>query len=143
MGPPLPMEHSMTKRSKRKRTAAPKKRAKKPWTLADVHRHCGADLIEPLEETRQVIRETVPNAKETFYSEGRGIGYHVPGVGVRFGIFFTKKSVALVFAYGKLLPDPEHLIDGHSGKSSWMDIRPGKTIPHEALSRLLLASLME
>jgi len=135
----------MKTRTRKNRKAAPKPsaRRKKGYALADVHRHCGAELIEPLEEARHVILETVPDAQERIYSAGRGIGYHVPGVGVRFGIFFTEKSVALVFPYGKLLPDPEGLIDGHSGKSSWMNIRPGKPIPHEALSRLLLAALME
>ena len=127
----------------KKRQRIPGGKAKKKYTLADVHRHCGADLVEPLEETRQLIRDTIPNIEERIYSEGRGIGYSVPGIGVRFGIFFTAKSVALVLPYGKLLPDPEGLIDGHAKKSSWVDIRPGKPIRHEALSRLLLAALMD
>jgi len=136
----------MKKTSRSKKIKPPAKKPpkpKKPYTLADVHRHCGADLIEPLEEMRQIILETVPNAQERVYAQGRGIGYHVPGVGVRFGIFFTANSVALVFPYGELLPDPEELIDGHARKSSWVNIRPGKPVAHEALSRLLLAALME
>ena len=136
----------MKKKSRTRKSKAPAKRrakVKQAFTLADVHRHCGADLIEPLEETRQIILETVPNVQERIYSEGRGIGYHVPGIGVRFGIFFTRTSVALVFPYGELLPDPGRLIDGHAKKSSWVNIRPGKAVPHEALSRLLLAALME
>lgn len=127
------------KRRKKPQARKPKQR----YTLADVHRHCGADLVEPLEETRQVIFDTLPNVEERVYSKGAGIGYHVPKVGVRFGIFFTRTSVALVFPYGKLLPDPERLIDGHAKKSSWMNIRPGKPIPYQALSRLLLAALMQ
>lgn len=126
----------------KKKTAAPRK-PKARYTLADVHRHCGADLVEVLEETRHLILDTVPNVQERIYSEGRGIGYFVPGVGVRFGIFFTPRSVALVFVYGKLLPDPEGLIGSHAKKSSWVDLRPGKPFPHESLARLLLASVLE
>lgn len=131
------------KRKAKRPKALPARKPKKKYTMADVHRHCGADLVEPLEETRQIILDTIPNVEERVYSEGRGIGYHVPGIGVRFGIFFTRTSVALVIPYWEALPDPERLIDGHEKKSSWVNIRPGKPIPHEALSRLLLAALME
>ncbi len=134
------------KNARRGAARAVRKSARKlraTYTIVDVHRRCGAELIEPLEETRQIIRQTVPNARERVYKDGAGIGYHVPGVGVRFGIFFTKTSVALVFPWGELLPDPEHLIDGHAKKSSWVNIRPGKPINQEALSRLILASLMD
>lgn len=127
----------------KRRKQSQARKPKQKYTLADVHRHCGPDLIEPLEETRQVIFDTLPNVEERVYSKGAGIGYHVPGVGVRFGIFFARSSVALVFPYGELLPDPERLIDGHAKKSSWMNIRPGKPFSHEALSRLLLAAVME
>ena len=139
----------MAKQKAKKKTRRAAKRApaarkpKQVYTLADVHRHCGADLIEPLEETRQIIFETIPNIEERIYHEGRGIGYHVPGVGARFGIFFAKHSVALVLPYADLLPDPEGLIDGHRKKSRWVNIRPGQELKREALSRLLLAALME
>lgn len=139
---------SVKKKTKKKATRTPPRapaarKLKKSYTLADVHRHCGADLIEPLEETRQVIFETIPNIEERVYDKGRGIGYHVPGVGVRFGIFFAKHSVALVLPYADLLPEPEGLVDGRHKKSRWVNIRPGQPLKREALSRLLLAALME
>ena len=141
----MPRKKATPKRAKRpaKKTALPPRKLRAAYTIADVHRRCGPDLIEPLEETRQLIRETIPNVQERIYKDGAGIGCFVPGVGVRFGIFFTRSSVALVFPYGELLPDPEGLIDGKAKKSSWVNIRPGKPIPNEALSRLLLAALMD
>lgn len=128
---------------KKQKKKAPPRRAKRKYTLADVHRTFPSELREVLEETRQLIRDTLPQIEERVYSEGRGIGYHVPGVGVCFGVFFTPRSVALVFPQGPWLPDPEHLLDGHAKKSWWVNLRPGKPIKQEALSRLLLAAVMD
>ncbi len=123
------------------------KNAKKPkrvWTLMDVRRRCSPELLEIVEETRHLIRETVPNAEERVYSEGKAIGYHVPGIGARFLLWLLPGRLAVVFCYGSLIPDPDRLLEGSEKyKSRWVTLRPGKEIPHEGLTRLILANLME
>ena len=120
------------------------KKAKRVWTLMDVRRRCTPELLEVVEEARQLIRDTVPNVEERVYSEGKAIGYHVPGIGARFLLWLFPAKLALVFTYGSLIPDPERLLEGaEKYKSRWVTLRPGKEIPHEGLARLILANLME
>jgi hypothetical protein len=133
---------------KKKKAAARKtkgaKRAKRVWTLMDVRRRCTPELLEVLEEARHLIRDTVPNVEERVYSEGKAIGYHVPGIGARFLLWLFADRLAFVFAYGSLIPDPERLLEGaEKYKSRWVTLRAGQEIPHEGLARLILANLME
>ncbi len=110
----------------------------------DVRRRCSPELFEVVQEARALIRDTVPNAEERVYSQGKAIGYHVPGIGARLLLWLLPKSLAFVFPYGSFLPDPEGLLEGSTKyKSRWVTLRPGKEIPHERLSRLILATLME
>jgi hypothetical protein len=133
---------------KRKKSAARKtksaKKSKRVWTMTDVRRRCTPELLEVVEEARQLIRDTVPNVEERVYSEGKAIGYHVPGIGARFLLWLFPDRLAFVFAYGSLLPDPDRLLEGAAKyKSRWVTLRPGREIPHEGLARLMLANLME
>lgn len=120
------------------------KKAKRVWTLMDVRRRCSPELLEVVEEVRHLIRDTVPNVEERVYSEGKAIGYHVPAIGARFLLWLFPASVALVFTYGSLIPDPDRLLEGAAKyKSRWVTLRPGHAIPHQGLARLILANLME
>lgn len=126
----------------RKSAAAPK-RAKRLFTLMDVRRRCSPELAEVVEEVRHLIRETAPNAEERVYSEGKGIGYRVPGAGTPFMLFMMPNRIALVFWYGAVMPDPHRLLEGAPKyKSRWVTLRPGKEIPYESLSQLILASFL-
>ena len=110
----------------------------------DVRRRCSPELLEVVEELRHLIRDTVPNAEERVYSQGKAIGYHVPGIGARLLLWLTPHNVAVVFPYGSLLPDPERLLEGSAKyRSKWVPLKPGQEIPYEGLSRLILASLMD
>lgn len=133
----------MKKKKKKPATSKPGK-ARRAWTLADVRRRCTPELLEVLEESRHLIRDTVPNVQERVYSEGKAIGYHVPGIGARFLLWLFPDRLAIVFSYGSLLPDPDRLLEGAKKyRSRWVTLRPGKEIPHAGLARLILANLME
>ena len=134
----------MRKKKAASRKPAKAKKAKHVWTLADVRRRCTPELLEVVEELRQLIRDTVPNVEERVYSEGKAIGYHVPGVGARFLLWLFPDRLAVVFAYGSLIPDPNRLLEGaEKYKSRWVTLRPGQEIPHEGLTRLILAKAYE
>lgn len=134
-----PNRHRRT--DSRGKQAAPRK--KRLYTLMDVRRRCSPELAEVVEEVRHLIRATVPNAEEKVYSEGKGIGYRVPGAGSPFMIFMLPDRLALVFAYGAVMPDPQRLLEGAPKyKSRWVTLRPGKEIPYEGLSQLILASFL-
>ncbi len=100
-------------------------------------------MAEVVEEVRDLIRATAPSVEEKVYSEGKGIGYRVPGAGSPFMIFVMPNSIALVFWHGAVMPDPQRLLEGAPRyKSRWVTLRPGKEIPHEGLSQLILASFL-
>jgi len=135
---------NMRKKRAAARKTARTRKAKHVWTLADVRRRCSPELLEVVEEMRQLIRDTVPHVEERVYSEGKAIGYHVPGIGARFLLWLFPDRLAVVFAYGSLIPDPDRLLEGSAKyKSRWVTLRPGREIPHEGLTRLILANLME
>jgi len=128
---------------KRKKKLAPSK-PRRTWTMTDVRRRWSPELLELIEELRHLIRDTVPNVTERVYSQGKAIGYHVPGLGAPLLLWFTEKNAAVVFARGSLMPDPDRLLVGAAKyKSRWVPLKPGQEIPYDALSRLILASLMD
>lgn len=128
-----------------KRSSSRTKRPKKPpsrFSLADVRRRCSVEFYELVEEARELIRETVPEVEERFYSQGKGIGYHVRGAGMLCAIFIERNGVAVVFPFGALMRDPDRVLEGHTKQLRWVMLKPGNPVPREELSRLILSALV-
>ena len=89
---------------------------------------------------RAFIRESIPEAEERVYRDGRSAGYHEARCGVFCGLFPRRDAVYLAFPYGDQLPDPEGLLEGRKGR--YVALRPGEELPEEALFRLLLAAVL-
>jgi len=80
------------------------------------------DVQAIAERLRALIRATVPDAIESAHAVWHSINFTHPESGYFCGIFPRPKQVTLVFEFGVLLPDPDHLLDGWR----WMP-RPKRT----------------
>ena len=88
---------------------------------------------------RRFIRETVPEAEERIYKDGRSMGYHDPRCGAFCGLFPRQAAVYLAFPYGDRLPDPDGLL---KDQGRHVIFRPGDAFPEDALFHLLVAALL-
>ncbi len=94
------------------------------------------------EQLRVIVRAAIPEAVERVRPGWRIIGYDLP-IGRRLAYFaFVAPEpghVHLGFAFGTLMRDPEHLLQGAgiTKKVRWLTFHPG-----EALDRDVLAGLV-
>ena len=95
-----------------------------------------------VEEVRRIIKDTAPEVEERMYKGGAGIRYHDRETGSLCGLFARESGVALMFSQATTVPDPDGLLKGASAPGQYVFLRPGRPIPEEALSQLLLAMLI-
>ena len=90
---------------------------------------------------RELVRTTVPDAREKAYPVWHGIGYRHPDCGYFCGVFPQEDCVRLLFERGVLLPDPDGLLEGKGKQTRYVDIRRQKDIRVRPLKRLIKAAL--
>jgi len=88
-----------------------------------------------------LVRETVPETRETVHRSWHSINYRDPVSGYFCGIFPRQDPVQVVFEFGVLLPDPDDLLQGAGKQVRYAEIREGDDIQEAQLRRLLLAAL--
>lgn len=98
-------------------------------------------IIDLANQLRHLIRATVPEATEKAYPVWKGIGYVHPRAGYFCAIFPQADCVKLGFEWGKLLSDPDGVLEGDGKQLRYVVIGAGKTVPVVAIQRLLLAAL--
>jgi hypothetical protein len=90
---------------------------------------------------RQLIRHTVPEAREVPYPGWHAIGYRHPTAGYFAGIFPLEQAVQLVFEFGVLLPDPEGVLEGNGKQVRFITLDEESLVSGESLVKLLQAAL--
>lgn len=90
---------------------------------------------------RDLVRATVPDAREKVYPVWHGIGYRHPECGYFCGIFPQENSMRLLFERGALLPDPDGLLEGTGKQTRYVDIRRQQDVRVRPIKRLIRAAL--
>jgi hypothetical protein len=91
---------------------------------------------------RALVRETVPAVTERAYPGWRGIGYRDAQSGYFCGVFPRREAVRLLFEQGAALADPEGLLTDGRKQVRWVELRPGRPVPRDAIARLIHAALL-
>ncbi len=94
-----------------------------------------------VERLRQIIRATVPLAREAAHPVWHSIGYRHPDTGYFCGLFPQRDRVDLAFEFGVLLPDPDGLLEGDGKQVRYVRVRSDKDVRVRALKKLLIAAI--
>jgi hypothetical protein len=100
------------------------------------------EVEELSRDSRTLITELLPNAKETVYAGWKVVWYSLSG-GMKdgiVGIHPQKNHVNLIFLRGNELKDPDNLLEGTGRKGRHIKIRKKDEINKEALKSLVLDS---
>lgn len=90
------------------------------------------------EKLRALARESMPSATEHGYAGWHAIAYRHPQAGYVCGVFPFATHVRFLFEHGVLLADPDRLLVGDGKQVRYIDLKPGDTIPSDAL-RVMIA----
>lgn len=90
---------------------------------------------------RDLVRQTAPASIESAHASWHSIHFNDPQVGYFCGIFPLADSVNLIFEFGILLPDPDHILEGSGKQMRSIRIQSIDTIPTNALKKLIIAAL--
>lgn len=96
-------------------------------------------IRDVVEDLRQLIRATVPDAAERAYPGWHSINYRHPSSGYFCGIFPRDDLIDLVFEFGILLPDRDGLLQGNGKQVRSVRFTKAIEIRPEPLRTLLLA----
>lgn len=99
------------------------------------------NMVELLEQLRQLIKTAVPVALEKPQAGWHSLSYHHPEQGYFCGLFPRPGVVQLVFEFGILLPDPHQLLQGKGKQVRYVPLLPGQELPTAGLQQLLAAAL--
>jgi hypothetical protein len=110
-------------------------------SIADILQGHSPEVRQVVEALRKLVRETAPTAQESAHAVWHSIHYHDPQNGYFCGIFPMDDSVNLVFEFGILLPDPEHILQGNGKQVRSLRLYEKDDIPFEALRELIQAAL--
>jgi hypothetical protein len=89
------------------------------------------------EQVRDIVLSALGEPEERVHPAWRGIAYHDERAGYVCGIFPRKTGVRLLFEHGAALPDPESLFNGGGAQTRYREVRPGDTIPEDAICRMI------
>jgi hypothetical protein len=100
------------------------------------------EVEELSRDSRALITELIPDAKETVYAGWKVVWYSISG-GMKdgiVGIHPQKNYVNLIFLRGNELEDPDHLLEGTGRKGRHIKIRKKNEINKEGVKSLILYS---
>lgn len=115
---------------------APSKR-RIPTTPGEILRPYPTSVRHLAHELRKLIRRTLPQVEERAYAGWHGIGYHDRQAGYLAGIFPQPDCVKLYFEHGAVLPDPHHVLTGHTTQVRHVSCWPDVPVPERAIRELL------
>jgi hypothetical protein len=110
-------------------------------TVAELLKDHSPQVRQIVQELRDLLRQAAPEAIESAHGVWHSIHYHDPHNGYFCGIFPQEETVLLVFEFGILLPDPEHVLEGTGKQVRSIRIRTGEELPAAAIRGLIRAAL--
>lgn len=90
---------------------------------------------------RALILSEVPEARETVNSGWHSLNYSHPRSGYFCGIFPEERGAKLVYEFGILLPDPEHLLQGDGRQVRFVPLEVDQALPEAGIRQLIQAAL--
>lgn len=76
-----------------------------------------------------VVLETHPNLTSKVLTGWRAIGFSDGKAGYVCGVFLQQHRVQLLFEHGRLLSDPEKVLQGNTKQTRFIGFAPGDSIP--------------
>ena len=108
-----------------------------PTTPGEMLRPYPPSVRHLVHALRKLIRRTLPLVDERTYLGWTGIGYHDRQAGYLAGIFPQPDCVKLFFEHGAVLPDPHHVLTGHTTQVRHVSCWPDVPVPERAIRELL------
>jgi hypothetical protein len=90
---------------------------------------------------RELVRRTVPEAKERVYPGWHAVGYVHPEAGYFGAIFPREDQVKLCFEWGAELPNPHHILTGNQKRVRYVVISDELEIPESAIVEMIQAAM--
>ena len=118
-----------------KRPPAPKESKSKPRTIDESLKEHPAKMRELAQELRHLVKEQVPEAKESVNAWG------IPTFSLvgSFAFFLIAKThLSLGFALGTSLKDPQHLLEGTGKNLRHVKIRTPEDLDKPGLAELII-----
>ncbi len=94
-----------------------------------------------VEQLRTLILGEVPDARESVNPGWHSLNYSHPRSGYFCGIFPEEAGAKLVYEFGILLPDPDHLLQGDGKQVRFIALEVEQPIPEEGIKQLIQAAL--
>ena len=110
-------------------------------TAADLLDHYPPPIRALTEDLRTLVKQTVPDAKESVRLGWQSLGYAAPKAGYFFGLFPKHDCVLALFEWGVLLPDPDHVLEGSGTQVRYITVRQVDAATEAALRTLIAAAL--
>ena len=111
-------------------------------TAGDILTSHTRDIRDFTQRLRELVRVAAPAATENVYPGWHGFGFHDPKTGYSCGIFPQKDRVKLGFAFGRLLPDPQGLLQDEGKQVRYVMLAGGDPLPIDSITDLIAASLV-
>ncbi|HEU0074053.1 MAG TPA: DUF1801 domain-containing protein [Dehalococcoidia bacterium] len=99
------------------------------------------EIAELVDRIRLLVRDTVPVLTETGYPGWRAVAFRHPVAGYVCGAFPSDDSVKFLFEQGVHLDDPAAILQGSTKQTRHVVLRPGKPLPSDALTALILEAV--
>ncbi len=110
-------------------------------SVTDILSNHTPEIQALVEELRQLIQSTVPQAQEKAQPRWHSLNYSHPEAGYFCGIFPFENQVKLMLEFGVLLSDPDELLQGDGKQVRFVLIRSKKDIHTKAIQQLIQAAL--
>ena len=108
-------------------------------TAGDIFASHTRDIRDLTRCLRELVRVAAPAATEKVCPGWHGFGFHDPKAGYFCGIFPQTDSVKLGFEFGRLLPDPQGLLQGDGKQVRYVVLAGGDPLPINSITDLILA----
>ena len=111
-------------------------------TAGDILSPHSLQIRDLTQRPRKLVKQAVPRAIERVYPGWHGFGVHDPKAGYFCGIFPQTDSVKLGFEFGRLLPDPQGLLQGEGKQVRYVVLAGGDPLPIDSITDLISTSLV-
>ena len=110
-------------------------------TVTEFLAHYPPPIQKLAEELQALIAASVPAATASVNLGWRSISFRHPKAGYFCGLFPKPDCVLMLFEFGVLLPDPEHLLEGDGRQVRYVTVWPATPLPAAALGTFIAAAL--
>ena len=107
----------------------------------DILRDHPVEIRTLAEKLRKLIRETMPEAKESGHPFWHSLNYRHPSAGYVCGLFPRNEYIDLVFEFGILLPDPQNVLEGEGKQVRYLRVTKDTQIPEKEIKQLIQDAL--